>query len=84
MRGIIKRTLKGKHKRVRSLKDAWKQFKTALIEVQVECIPQVGKGPAKSKRSLYGSQHKLSKEAQGHSAGFNDRRVGFIPGSLRS
>lgn len=47
--GIVQRKLKGKDKRVKSSEDAWKLFKTTLIEAQIEYIPQVWKATAKSK-----------------------------------
>lgn len=39
-----------RHKRVVSLEDAWKLFKTTVTEAQTECVPQGRKSTAKSKR----------------------------------
>lgn len=47
MKGLVKRKLKGTHIRTISLENAWKLFKSTLIEVQIECFCLARKVTAK-------------------------------------
>ncbi|XP_053145920.1 uncharacterized protein LOC128342544 isoform X2 [Hemicordylus capensis] len=50
MRGLVKRKLKGKVRRVKSLHKASNLFKTTIIEAQLECLPRRRKGTTKFRK----------------------------------
>lgn len=52
MGGRVKRKVKDKYMRVRSLEDAWNLYGTTLTKVQTECIPHARKGTAKSTNKI--------------------------------
>ena len=44
MRGYVKKKLKGKVKKVKTLGESWRLFKTTILEAQIKYIPLVRKG----------------------------------------